>query len=129
MAGPDLAAWLLEQLAEDRQIREEQGETHTLDCMARVSTEWDHQCRCGFAHRVEAECDAKRQVIEAVKRREQGHPGRHANIIGEGPEAYDEYDSCAYCIRWNETTLQPYVLRLLALPYSDRAGYREEWKP
>jgi hypothetical protein len=60
----DLAVWLLEQIAIDEGVVKEQGETHTLACIGRASYEWDHACRCGFADRMPAECDAKRRIIQ-----------------------------------------------------------------
>lgn len=50
-----------------------------------------------------AECDAKLRIIEDCKR------------YDDEPEVADG--------------LAPRVLRLLTLPYVDRSGYREEWRP
>jgi hypothetical protein len=58
--------------------------------------------------RVLAECDAKRQLVEA-----------HAELGHSPCDAHDaslRSESCE-------------VLRLLALPYTDRPGYRAEWSP
>lgn len=57
--------------------------------------------------RVLAECDAKRRIIE--------HLQEVAGYVGEW---------CGRC-SFDETP----TLKLLALPYRDREGYREEWKP
>jgi hypothetical protein len=79
----DLAAWLLDRIAED----EERG--HSL-----VRQWWDvgNACQsCGTdGGRVLAECDAKRRAV--------------AMQIVE-------------------------INRILALPYADQQGYREEWRP
>lgn len=121
-ANTDLASWLLVQIAEDEQL----WSAHDEHCSIYT---WDARCDCGGRDRWLADCDAKRRVIEAVRRREGGHPGHHANWPAQAVEDHDEYDSCALCIRWNETTLDPYALKLLALPYAHRPGYREQWAP
>lgn len=54
----------------------------------------------GVADRVLAECEAKRRIVEHCE----------PDPLTKSPG--DEY-----------------VLRLLALPYADRPGYREEWRP
>lgn len=56
--------------------------------------------------RVLREIDAKRRIV-----------GDLAKVIG------GEY------IDDGEPVLAEHVLRLLALPYADRPGYREEWRP
>lgn len=119
----DLAAWLLEQIAEDdRQVRGP-GRPSILGLPQR----W--YGRVWLPQRIRAECDAKRRIIEAVQRGAAGHPEPHVNYDGQDPADYDEYDTCQRCIAWSETTLNPYALRLLTPPYEDRPGYREEWRP
>lgn len=66
--------------------------------------EWDPQ-------RVLAEVEAKRRIVDL-------HEGEHAC------STYDRdgnIDNCTWVIGYCST------LRLLALPYADRAGYRKEW--
>jgi hypothetical protein len=53
---------------------------------------------------------ADRQILDFVRR---------ANANAGDPPGMDRADANAL---W-------YVIRLLALPYADRPGYREEWKP
>lgn len=60
-------------------------------------------CDCGMPRlraRVLAECDAKRRIVE---------------LYQFAPPASDPF--------------MDQVILLLALPYADRPGYREEWKP
>lgn len=127
MIGLDLAAWLLEQIAED-------------EWQARAATPGPWKFVHGYLgiprspaitlkadldpatityltalapERVLAECDAKRRIVEL-------HTGEHECSV------YDhdgEIDHCQYVLGDCST------LRLLALPYADRDGYREEWRP
>lgn len=108
----DLTGWLLEQLDHDEAVVKEQGETHTLDCTARIPQEWDHACRCGFANRVPAECEAKRRIIASVKLALRHHPAATPQCPN------NERCACRECL----------TVRYLALPYSDREGYPEEWR-
>lgn len=68
--------------------------------------------------RVLREVDAKRQLLalHAVDYRE-----RPERVLGEVDDPF-----CAECVgeRYPCATI-----RLLALPYVDRPGYREEWRP
>lgn len=103
----DLATWLLERIAED-------------EAAARNAGWWSHVAAVGslaaVGHhgptRVLAECEAKRRIItEAVPDIEQ----LQTLADGEwGPAGEDEPDR---------------LLRLLALPYADHDGYRQEWAP
>ncbi len=99
----DLASWLLEQIIEDEQIAQE-----VADAMPRVPDPggWFAGDELGIPSvgmgsvRAFAECAAKRLII----RYELAHD-QHGD--GHGP----------------------FVLALLALPYAERPGYREEWRP
>jgi hypothetical protein len=144
----DLSTWLLEQVTDDERVAQcaivavnakghwdtpfEAGANWTSDggmifgsngmpmwecegsdtlCMA---DEWaDHAAHYDPA-RVLAECESKRRIIEACRPSlldvSPVHQPNSAFIPGAGPP-------------WGEP-----VLRLLALPYADRSGYREEWK-
>ncbi|MEU0589960.1 DUF6221 family protein [Streptomyces ardesiacus] len=65
--------------------------------------------------RVLREIDAKRQVIAL-----------HREL--EDPQEMQDY--CATCEVTGKYPEYPCkTLRLLALPYADRAGYRDEWRP
>ena len=136
---PDsLRTWLLEQIAEDERRASEPDdkqwrfEEPTLsdghrdtDAALRIGTRIVHcddhgQLEAAEAEhaaawdpaRVLAECDAKRRIVEL-------HTGEHECSV------YDhdgEIDHCQYVLGDCST------LRLLALPYADRDGYREEWR-
>ena len=79
-----------------------------------------------------AECDAKRRIIAAyLPPGADPHPGLPCiNYEGQDLASYDEYDTCHRHLKASEKLIHhDYVLRLLALPYADRDGYREEWRP
>jgi hypothetical protein len=66
--------------------------------------------------RVLREIDAKRKLLDLHQEKlEQGYSSDHCAECGFG-ETSQSYYPCA-------------TLRLLALPYADRPGYREEWRP
>ncbi|MFE0470444.1 DUF6221 family protein [Streptomyces sp. NPDC058947] len=65
--------------------------------------------------RVLREIDAKRQLLDLHE------PGEMEYVDG---------DVCMACdVRGGEPFYPCKTLRLLALPYADRPGYREEWRP
>jgi hypothetical protein len=132
----DLAAWLLEQITED-----ERGATASAE--AENATSWGTRHDSNYIEdwtlvtgieeplseatarhvanwdpsRVLAECDAKQRIIEL-------HTGGHECSV------YDhngEIDSCRYV--HGDLGEDCSTVRALALPYADRLGYREEWKP
>lgn len=70
--------------------------------------------------RVLAEVEAKRRILDAVERYLDPHPGQPCTNID------DPWDSCDLHVERMETALNPYALRLLALPYTDRPGLRRD---
>lgn len=79
-----------------------------------------------------AEIAAKRQIIDAyLPPGVDPHPGQACiNHEGQDPAHYDEHDTCWRHLGANRDRFHgDHVLRLLALPYADRLGYREDWKP
>ncbi|MFI9344912.1 DUF6221 family protein [Streptomyces sp. NPDC052773] len=71
--------------------------------------------------RVLREIDAKRQVLgEHLPRKPKGRPNMERHCL-----------SCTTAQAWDDTAGESncLTLRLLALPYADRSGYREEWRP
>jgi len=91
-------------------------------------------CSCGYPSRVRADLDAKRQIIELHS----PEPSHYVN----GRFIFDEPGTpqCEYCasLCHSRSGLScddpdaPYpcdTVRLLALPYADRPGYRDEWRP
>ncbi|WP_338699170.1 DUF6221 family protein [Streptomyces sp. Q6] len=67
--------------------------------------------------RVLREIDAKRQMLTL-----------HAATGGHECSTRDERGDIDHCTWVMESEACP-TLRLLALPYADRPGYREEWRP
>ena len=127
--APELATWLLAQIDEDERVARAAAEapwTSRHDVIPTchifgdfgwlvrgpdVETADSDQGRATADHiarhdpaRVLAECDAKRRLIKAVE-------GDPFDAMGAEPD-------------YERTVLQH-----LALPYADRDGYREEWKP
>lgn len=103
MSG-DLASWLLEQIAADEDAaRAAQGRwpsSYTEPFASEVRAV--HIARWDPA-RVLAECEAKRHLVAFVGDLAEGDPV-HGLTAKE-------------------------ALRLLAVPYADREGYRPEWRP
>lgn len=109
----DLAAWLLEQIA-----TEERSPYISCQC-GTIDFDGCHM-RPGCPNRVRIECDAKRRLV-----------GLHT------PE--ENYWDCPSCTdRDYRMHLGAYpdpgydwcqTLRLLAVPYAGRDGYRKEWHP
>lgn len=85
--------------------------------------EWDPD-------RLLLECDTKRRIIEMHKPTEAFPPGEELTY----PNAANLCQHCGPGDNW-EAEQEPYGhypcdhLRLMALPYRERDGYREEWKP
>ena len=135
----DLVTWLLEQIAEDeREAREAIDRTTYSNRfiggrMVKVENRpapWHLRSQALWSpERGVAECEAKRRIIDAVQRGLDGHPGPCVNYEGQDPADYTNYDSCERHIEWSTTTLPMLAAQLLALPYVDRPGYREEWRP
>jgi hypothetical protein len=82
--------------------------------------------------RVLREIDAKRAIVDAyLPPGEDPHPGEPCiNYEGQDPAEYSGHDGCWRHLEASKRLLHhDYVLRLLALPYADRDGYRAEWAP
>lgn len=95
----NLAGWLLTQIQADEDF-------------ARTESEEDPPLAWAVFRL--AECDAKRRII-----------AEHSVVYVPPPGSpYPVNDSCPVCDQ-----LPCLTLRLLALPFADRPGYREEWKP
>lgn len=113
----DLASWLLEQIAEEERVAHAvmDGSPYEWSGLTSFIVDGysDFHLDAGKAHadawspaRVLAECEAKRRIIEW--------------IIDTG-EVVDA--------KWGDGDAAGDGLRLLALPYTDRPGYLEEWRP
>jgi hypothetical protein len=147
---PDLATWLLAAIAEDERIArdaaspspwmvdDQQRDDRAIYGAARGATvaydpSGDEDSKRHFAHiarwdpaRVLAECDAKRRIVEA-------HRSVRRTCLGDESNPAAWRDLCPTC-----GSGEPYeypvfspcdTLKLLALVYVDRPGYRSEWKP
>lgn len=129
----DLVRWLSEQLDADaeaaREAIERVGDGHWQQRNARIVTVADrerevadyaiHECISHIVRhdpaRVLREIDAKRQLLALHE------PGEMEYVDG---------DVCMACdVKGGEPFYPCKTLRLLALPYADRPGYREEWRP
>ena len=118
----DLVQWLRAQLDEDERIAREAKPgpwhaeggsvyaTHPTDEVVDYSESADHIAEWDPA-RVLRELDAKRRLL-----------------VVHRPYAPEPDQSCLGCAGGITFTSCP-VVRLLALPYADRPGYREEWRP
>jgi hypothetical protein len=130
----DLATWLLEQIAEDERVAgglpadgyPKHG-SRVLSVEGTLKVPWPD--RWNPVH-VLAECDAKRLILREHRRYDEwireempsfASPSADAHCVGCGFGSTEEprtehIDQCP-------------TLRALALPYTDRPGYREEWRP
>lgn len=117
----DLAAWLLEQIALDAKAFQfardhDGGDGHLNSAEIASSGGGFVELHCS---RMLAECEAKRQIIIL-------HGKDPKGIGGECSACF--YDDLG--VHGLERAAYPCdTLKTLALPYSDRPGYRDEWKP
>lgn len=131
----DLATWLLEQIAEDeRRAGEVTGEDDLLlgehlDLWV-IDDDYKNNTLAITKRRVLAECGAKKLILREHRRYDvwvrevsptAAPPYAEPSCVGCGLSSDEEprtqhIDDCP-------------VLRALALPYADRPGYREEWRP
>ena len=107
----DLVAWLRNQLdIDERDIEESRALSGDLHWSM---PDWLHR------DRMLAEMEAKRRIIERAERALQ-----HEAMTASDPVARLEKSLAKVTAPELER-----VLRLLALPYADRAGYDEGWRP
>lgn len=118
----DLAAWLLEQIAEDERVAGDlaadgwpKHDGRVLSMERAMKVPWPDRWHPGLILR---ECDAKRQVVNLSAWHLEAWRSQQSN-----PEGVQFIDVEARG-RHSELTL-----KLLSLPYADRPGYREEWRP
>jgi hypothetical protein len=97
--GPDLVGWLLTQIAQDEASFTVSDSDWALGT---VSGDIDITLR----ERLLSECIAKRELVEIVVRMSDQRWATHG-VIEDARTA----------------------LKLLALPYADRDGYLDEWRP
>lgn len=117
MTEPDLATWLLEQIADDDSKVRGPGRPSILG----LPRKWIG--RVWFPGRIRDECTAKRRIVELHGHTTEAVWQDHSkdwevcNECGAGPGNHG-------CVPWPCETL-----KILALPYFDRDGYRDEWRP
>lgn len=116
MAVEDLVQWLRAQLDEDERTARAcpgDGEWEARD-IAVYGADLSPEVRAHMAAhdpaRVLREIDAKRQLLDRYE--ELRAASKEEGLIGDVTEEY-----------------QDFLLRMLAVPYSDRPGFREEWAP
>lgn len=122
----DLAAWLLEQIAEDERAVEDllrPAEDELLISRRPIHTLIrDDLDPTGAARFRLAECDAKRRITIY----------HDVILVWPNGTAGAKYytGSVRRCASCEDVKVLPCpTLRLMALPYADRPGYREEWRP
>ncbi|MFB7162349.1 DUF6221 family protein [Streptomyces sp. NPDC056242] len=133
----DLVQWLGEQLDEDARVARRAGDSFRQigETGVIVATDGDRAEECASANwagiaehivkhdpaRVLREIDAKRQLLRKVFEYE-------AMIDSEWGCSHDaDAIRTGLCSETQPNDVE--ALRLLALPYADRPGYREEWRP
>lgn len=119
----DLTTWLLEQISEDDSVAREQRrfEQYVEGTGRLFST--SHAIVSMAPHRAVAEHEAKRLIL-AIHRR--------AGSLYSGDRDDPRCVGCGFDSDEEPVTThveQCPILRALALPYADRPGYREEWRP
>ena len=145
---PDLTSWLLAQIAKDRRVAEAAAAGVTVGYSLNVPVGPTWQAERGMVTgadalwdcegssslcmpsatavhmatwdpaRVLAECDAKERIVNL----------HHAETVDSRDPDGEEWTD-VYCAECDATTTHPCgTLRLLALPYAARDGFREEWK-
>lgn len=122
----DLITWLRAEIDID--------EDDANACLANVQTpgparEW--------AEQIVLDVDAKRRILNlhALMWRDIGW--LETDEDGSRDEAHEELEVCGYCVRKHSSfatradvpTGPCLTVRLLAMPYAGRLGYRKEWKP
>lgn len=113
MPEQDLVSWLLEQIAEDERQARLAAERSEGELW--VVTGMDNAVGVDYhPERVLAECEGKRRIIEA-----------HSAELMDVVDGVEHWTDCADCRQGPPC----HTLRLLALPFADRPGYREEWRP
>lgn len=122
-----LAEWLLQQIdADERTARESIASNEPDEPWGYAHIDGDGPHIANWSPgRVLAECDAKRRTLAE-------HHDMHAALRypGEDPELALPV-LCARCedrARHEPGGWPCSTVRLLALPYADRPGYREEWR-
>lgn len=126
MAGSDLVVWLRAQLDEDERRARHVPSAAPWTLSASATLELDEGDSVYLVDRrvadhivwwsparVVAEVEAKRRILDLH---------RLKDMVGEGMRCR----LCGFSFHVDPSCL---TVRLLALPYADRPGFREEWRP
>lgn len=136
----DLVSWLRAQLDADEKAQQDNDDSwHDSGCES-VPSRWRSEtgpCDCGIPARVLADIASRRALIDAwLPPGENPHPGLACTSDPDGDpngETFNEPWSRGPCVWHLDAMKRRYpgdlVLRLLALPYADRVGYDEGWRP
>jgi hypothetical protein len=113
----DLVRWLGDQLDEDERIARRAGDSFRQigETGVIVATDGDRAEECASANWA--------GVAEHIV---QHDPARVLREIGAKRQIVERY---AWLREHGDTGGTSWVLPLLALPYADRPGYRDEWRP
>lgn len=118
-AVDDLVAWLRQQLDDDeRTARRVAPNQAPIEVRAMVTREGSEPFLVVDSALLLAQVDATRRII--------------TEVVDEAT-SLDMSVDLDRRVGSRDTAVEPYLgdvlLRLLALPYADRPGYREEWRP
>jgi hypothetical protein len=121
----DLVTWLREQIAEDQRIAEA---TARMWAPEPPVYEWDTKVA-----RLEDAGWEPQEVATLDRHVVRWDPARVLREVEAKRRILDDYERYAAERRramggWDSREVSP-ILTALALPYSDRPGYREEWRP
>lgn len=108
----DLSAWLLERVAERERLADRMDKSRMHGVESNDEEAWHEAADSNW---LRADCESKRRIISDVIPEVNGMDDRIESEWGHGLGGPHE-----------ESAL---LLRLLALPYADRPGYREAWRP
>lgn len=124
MTEPDLAAWLLEQITQDeRKYRDTAGDADHQHWAIHLAGDLNEGWIVQESLQRLVECDAKRRIIDHIQTAVQAW---QENQLQPGDIGYHEHDTVDTECAISDLN---HTLKLLALPYADRAGYRQEWTP
>lgn len=139
----DLATWLRTQLDADEKAQREpycSDGWHANKCELHAEPSagepWP-DCDCGVPARILADIEARRRIIDAwLPPGENPHPGKPCTSDPDGDPDGEDFNTpwnSGPCVWHLDAMKRRYphdlVLRLLALPYADRAGYDQGWRP
>jgi len=109
----DLIVWLRAQLGEDERLAAKEDDDYAHTTLL-PTIDSDHQANWD-TDRVRCEVEAKRRILDEVVPEINALDDRIESEWGTSGDALHD-----------ETWL---LLKIMALPYADREGLREEWKP